>query len=78
MLQRLTADKHHLYCDILPTLASVRTTFKRLLGHQQVTDAYLVAVAAANDATLLTLDRRLVSTVVGGDRVEALSAEHVH
>jgi uncharacterized protein len=78
LLQRLTADERHLYCDILPTLASVRTTFKPLLGHQQVTDAYLVAVAAANDATLLTLDQRLVSTVVGGDRVEALLPERVH
>jgi len=78
MLQRLTADNHHLYCDVLPELATVKTSFKRLLGHQQVTDAYLVAVAAANDATLLTLDQRLVSTVVGGDRVEALKLERVH
>jgi len=78
LLRRLTADERHLYCDILPTLASVRTTFKPLLGHQQVTDAYLVAVAAANDATLLTLDQRLVSTVVGGDRVEALLPKRVH
>ena len=36
--------------------------FRRLLGHQQVTDAYLIAVAAANDAVLLTLDRRLTPT----------------
>jgi toxin-antitoxin system PIN domain toxin len=78
LLQRLTVNERHLYCDILPKLASVRTTFKPLLGHQQVTDAYLVAVAAANDATLLTLDQRLVSTVVGGDRVEALMPDRVH
>jgi len=73
LLQRLTADEHHLYFDVLPSLGSVESTFRRLLGHQQVTDAYLVAVAAANDATLLTLDQRLVSTFVGADRVEALT-----
>ncbi|MEA2337861.1 MAG: uncharacterized protein QOE82_1868, partial [Thermoanaerobaculia bacterium] len=72
LLQRLTADEHHRYFDVLPNLGSVADTFKPLLGHQQVTDAYLVAVAAANNATLLTLDQRLVSTVVGGGRVEAL------
>jgi len=73
LLQRLTADEHHLYFDVLPSLGSVESTFRRLLGHQQVTDAYLVAVAAANDATLLTLDQRLVSTFVGADRVEVLT-----
>jgi toxin-antitoxin system PIN domain toxin len=73
LLQQLTADEHHRYIDVLPTLASVESTFKPLLGHQQVTDAYLVAVAAANDSTLLTLDQRLVSTVVGGDHVEVLT-----
>lgn len=78
LLHRLTADEHHLYFDVLPTLASVESTFRRLLGHQQVTDAYLVAVAAANNATLLTLDQRLVSTIVGGDRVEALLPKSVH
>jgi len=78
LLRQLTADEHHQYIDFLPTLADVEGTFKPLLGHQQVTDAYLVAVAEANNATLLTLDQRLVSTVVGGDHVEALLPERVH
>jgi predicted nucleic acid-binding protein len=43
------------------------------LGHQQITDAYLVAVAEVNDATLLTLDQRLVATFVARDRVEVLA-----
>ncbi|MEA2236633.1 MAG: uncharacterized protein QOC81_1357 [Thermoanaerobaculia bacterium] len=73
LLRRLTADEQHLYFDELPRLASVEKTVLRLLGHQQVTDAYLVAVAEANDATLLTLDRRLVATFVARDRVEVLT-----
>lgn len=73
ILSRLTADQHHVYLDVLPSLVSVEGTFRRLLGHQQVTDAYLVAVAEANDATLLTLDQRLVATVTARDRVEVLA-----
>ena len=57
----------------LTSLASIESTLRPLLGHQQVTDAYLVAVAEANDATLLTLDQRLVATGIARDRVEALA-----
>ena len=73
LLSRLISDKHHTYLEILPSLVSIESTFRRLLGHQQVTDAYLVAVAEANNATLLTLDQRLVATVIARDRVEALA-----
>lgn len=73
LLSRLIADEYHAYLDILPSLVSVESSFRPLLGHQQVTDAYLVAIAEANDATLLTLDQRLVATVTARHRVEALA-----
>lgn len=73
LLNRLITDEHHTYLEKLPPLISVEGIFRLLLGHQQVTDAYLVAVAEANDATLLTLDQRLVGTVSARDRVEALA-----
>jgi predicted nucleic acid-binding protein len=66
-------DEHHIYFEILPGFNDIEISFRRLLGHQQVTDAYLVAVAEANDATLLTLDQRLVGTVVARGRVEVLA-----
>jgi predicted nucleic acid-binding protein len=72
VLSRLTADEHHTYVDVLPPIARVDATIRGLLGHQQVTDAYLVAVAEANDATLLTLDRRLAANASARDLVEAL------
>ena len=40
-------------------MPSVRDHFHRLMGHNQVTDAYLLALAATNGAILLTLDRRI-------------------
>lgn len=73
LLSRLIADEHHTYLEMLPSLGSVESSFRPLLGHQQVTDAYLVAIAEANDATLLTLDQRLVATVTARHRVEALA-----
>jgi toxin-antitoxin system PIN domain toxin len=73
VLSRLLNEEHHIYVDVLPPLAKVDSTIRRVLGHQQVTDAYLVAVAEANDVTLLTLDRRLAANVVDADRVEALA-----
>lgn len=73
LLSRLIADEHHTYLETLPSLVSVESSFRPLLGHQQVTDAYLVAIAEANDATLLTLDQRLVATVIARHRVEAIA-----
>jgi toxin-antitoxin system PIN domain toxin len=73
LLSRLIGDEHHIYFEILPRLSNMEISFRRLLGHQQVTDEYLVAVAEANDATLLTLDQRLVATVAARERVEVLA-----
>jgi uncharacterized protein len=60
LLTDLTRDPQHVYLETLPALTQSAGLFRHLLGHQQVTDAYLLGVAAANDATLLTLDRRVV------------------
>jgi toxin-antitoxin system PIN domain toxin len=38
----------------------------RLLGHAQVTDTYLLALALAHGARLASLDRRLVTSAVRG------------
>ena len=60
LLADLIRDKQHTYLETLPALPHTASVFRHLLGHQQVTDAYLLGVAEANGATLLTLDRRLV------------------
>lgn len=38
----------------------------RLTGHQQITDAYLVALAIHNRGKLATLDRRIVQFAPAG------------
>jgi len=60
LLTDLTRDPQYVYLEALPALTQSAGLFRHLLGHQQVTDVYLLGVAAANDATLLTLDRRVV------------------
>ena len=59
LLADLTRDQQHVYLDTLPALPQVARLFHHLVGHQQVTDAYLLGVAEANGATLLTLDQRI-------------------
>lgn len=74
LLARLVADPFHVYLDSLPAPASAEwlDAFALLLGHQQVTDAYLLRLAAANDAVLVTFDRRLQSVAQKGPRVLVL------
>jgi toxin-antitoxin system PIN domain toxin len=62
LLADLTRDQQHVYLDTLPALPRTAGVFRQLLGHQQVTDAYLLGVAEASDATLLTFDRRVAPT----------------
>lgn len=45
---------------------------RRLTGHQQVTDAYLIALATHNDGKLVTLDAKLVQ-IGPADKIEVIS-----
>ncbi len=74
VLARLVADSMHIYLDSLPAPASEdwQDAFVTLFGHQQVTDAYLLRLAAANSAVFLTFDRRLDSVARGKARVTVL------
>ena len=74
MLSELVSDSQHRYLEVLPSLPGVQQHFQRLLSHNQVTDAYLLAVALANRAVLLTLDRRIAPSKALRGRVEVISA----
>ena len=73
LLAELVRDGRHAYLEPLPPLPRVESHFRRLLGHQQVTDAYLVALAKTAGATLLTLDRRVVPPASAHDLVEVIT-----
>jgi predicted nucleic acid-binding protein len=73
----MVADSMHTYLDSLPppTSEGWRNVFAELLGHQQVTDAYLLRLAAANNAVLVTFDRRLEGLAGGESRVIVLGSD---
>lgn len=57
-----TAAKDHTFWpDDLPFADAVAFTGVRLLGHQQVTDAYLLGLAVRRGGILATLDQRIAA-----------------
>jgi uncharacterized protein len=72
LLDAMVSDPLHVYFDRLPSLTG-RMIFRNLLGHHQVTDAYLLHLAHSHDAVFMTFDRRLLSLAAEGQRVEVLS-----
>jgi uncharacterized protein len=73
LLAEIVRDARHVFIEPLPALPDVASHFGRLLGHQQVTDAYLLAVAQTSGARLLTLDRRILPPASARGLVEVLT-----
>lgn len=66
-LSEICSDLNH---EFWPDTLSLRTSglvdWSRVLGHNQITDLYLLALAKTHQGCLATLDHRVaVSTVVG-------------
>lgn len=55
------AKDHSFWPDALPVAEAVAFTGVRLMGHQQVTDAYLLGLAARRGGVLATLDQRIAA-----------------
>ncbi len=69
MMEEIAALPQHSYLSELPPLSS-SSSCARIIGHKQVTDAYLCQVAHSFDLLLATFDRRLDSILP--DSVELL------
>ena len=75
LLKAMTADPGHVYLDSPPPTAEpFMTGFEDLMGYRQVTDSYLLNLAGANHAFLLTFDARLKALGNSNRPVEILSA----
>jgi toxin-antitoxin system PIN domain toxin len=55
------AKDHSLWTDELPLADAVAFAGLRLMGHQQVTDAYLLGLAIRRGGVLATLDQRIAA-----------------
>ena len=66
-LRQICADTDH---QFWPDSVSLRTEgmvdWSRVLGHNQITDSYLLALAKANHGCLVTLDHRVALSTVPG------------
>lgn len=57
----LQHPKHHFWADEISFLDALSPMKKRLLGHRQITDAYLLALAEHRKGRLATMDRAIAS-----------------
>jgi uncharacterized protein len=70
------AKDHQFWPDELPLAVAVAFAGVRLLGHQQVTDAYLLGLAISRGGALATLDKR-IGALTGPKSVERAALEIV-
>lgn len=71
ILRHNLTHPNHVFWDAAP--ACEPEIFRHAIGHQQVTDAWLVEVARQNGGYLATLDRRLKILDPTGKIVEVIS-----
>jgi|SRR5581483_2310025 len=57
----LEHPSHHFWKDDIPFLRSVEPFENKLVGHQQVSEAYLLGLAIHNRGKFVTLDRAILS-----------------
>jgi uncharacterized protein len=74
LLSRMVADTKHAYLDLLPSPVSRQflALWEKILGSRQVMDVYLLTLARANNATLVTFDTR-IPAISDSSSVEVLS-----
>jgi uncharacterized protein len=55
----LASEHHQFWPDSISLSEAMRVATRPIVGHQQVTDVYLVALAVQHKGKLATLDRRI-------------------
>lgn len=67
-----TAPEHMFWPADVDLLSSDLIDWQRLLGHRQVTDAYLLALAVRNKGRFATFDQRVATGVARGAKASHL------
>ena len=62
----VSSSYHQFINDDISILDDALVDARRLSGHRQLTDVYLLALAVAHDARLVTLDTRISLSAVRG------------
>jgi toxin-antitoxin system PIN domain toxin len=74
LLTRTTETEHHQFWpDDIPVPQALHPLASKIRGHNQITDAYLLALATHHNGTLVTFDRGLAAVANGArSRVHVL------
>ncbi len=72
LVSNLKHPHHHFWGDEISFPEAVRLLLKRLTGHQQVSDAYLLGLALHKGGAFATLDRKLLALVSGVPEISSL------
>jgi len=75
LLDRITSMSEHSFWPDDLTLRETIGTGRILVGHRQISDAYLIALAEQHGGIVATLDRTMLSTTSREGTVELLSGE---
>lgn len=75
VLAAMVSDARHVFWEALPAIGACDAggAFQWALGHRQINDAYLLALAHRNQACLLTFDHRLAALAPHAGTVEIVS-----
>jgi uncharacterized protein len=74
LLSLMVQDARHVFLEAMPSPVAkgFGALLEGLLGHQQVTDAYLLALARQHEATFVTFDARMKHLTAPGAILEVL------
>ncbi len=72
LLSQATVDSRHAFWACELPLSDPSVLSSRLLGHRQVTDTYLLALAVSRAGALVTLDANIALDTVSGATTEHL------
>ncbi|HEX6278901.1 MAG TPA: TA system VapC family ribonuclease toxin [Pyrinomonadaceae bacterium] len=68
----INGTDHEFWADEISLLDEARFDTKRILGPKQLTDIYLLGLAAANGGRLVTFDRKITPSAIFGATEENL------
>jgi len=72
LAEAASGPAHEFWSDDVSLLDLKALDWQRVLGHRQVTDAYLLALAVRHGGRLVTFDRRIAVEVIAGARNQHL------
>jgi toxin-antitoxin system PIN domain toxin len=67
MAEFANMPEHRFVPDSIPAVEATHLSLSMLKGHQQVTDAYLLALCRKHDLKLATLDHKLAKTLAANE-----------